>query len=83
MALPQGHIQMLRSQENHLARRRRAAALDEAQMFPRDVGVDGEVELAQAALLAPRAHEVADGMGGLGHPKTLTVSRSGHQLPRM
>jgi hypothetical protein len=52
-------------------------------MFLRDVGFDGEVELAQAALLAPRAHKVADGMGGLGHPKTLTVSLSGHQLPRM
>ena len=44
----------------------RAAGLDEAQVARRDLGLAGEVELAQAAAQAPVAQQRADGQGGGG-----------------
>ena len=45
----------------------RAAGLEEAQMLGRDLGIAGEVELAQAPALAPRAQMIADRAHCLGH----------------
>jgi hypothetical protein len=50
------------SMQDHLARRRRASALDEAQMALRDLGFAGEIELAEPAPLTPVAQEIADGL---------------------
>ena len=46
--------------QQHLTRRLRAAAFDEAQVPGGDLGVDREVELAHAAAPAPFAQMIAD-----------------------
>ena len=60
-----GTSQPLRQLQHHLARRRRAAGLHEAQMTRGNLGVAGEIELAEMAALPPFAQVIAD-MGGLG-----------------
>ena len=58
--LAQRQVEPVGQPQHHVARRRRAAAFDEAQMALRDVGLEREVELAHAAAAAPFADEVAD-----------------------
>ena len=65
VAFAQGHLQPLGQLQHHVARRRGAAGFDEAQMARRDLGIAGEIELAQMAALPPFAQVIAD-MDGLG-----------------
>ena len=49
--------------QDHLAARLRAAGFEEAEVTGRDVGLEREVELAEAPALAPVAQVIADGRG--------------------
>jgi hypothetical protein len=68
VALAQGHLEALGEVEHHLAARRGASALHEAEVLLRDLGLEGEVELAHPAALAPGAQVPAEGarLGGDG-----------------
>ena len=65
VALAQRHVEPLGELQHHVARRRRAAGFDKAEMARRDLGVAGEIELAEMAALPPFAQMIAD-MDGLG-----------------
>jgi hypothetical protein len=60
VALAQRDVQALGEVQDHLLARPRAPGLDEAQVARRDAGLQREVELAEAALRAPRAEQGAD-----------------------
>ena len=59
VARAQRHVEPLGQAQQHAAARRRAASLDEAQVAGGDLGLAGELELAEAAPLAPFAQEIA------------------------
>ena len=65
VALAQGHVEPFCELQDHLARRRGAAGLHEAQMARRYFGIAGKIELAQMAALPPLAQVIAD-MDGTG-----------------
>jgi hypothetical protein len=77
VALAQRHIEVLRKLEHHAARRSRPAFFDEAHVLLRDSRPDGEVQLAEAALLAPPPDDVSNGCVCLRHPGTLGVTGKG------
>lgn len=82
IALAQRHGQMLGEQQHHLPARARAAAFDEAQMLLRDLGFEREVELAEAAKLAPVTEQGADGWGVMRvHGSQASDPRRPFQLP--
>jgi hypothetical protein len=56
----QGNVQGTHQEQHHLPARLGATRLDEAQMARRDVGIDGEGELAQSPLNAPFAKGPAE-----------------------
>ena len=64
VALAQRDLELAGEVEDHLLARLRAAGLDEAEVAGGDARLEREVELAEAAALAPVAEEVADGSGG-------------------
>jgi hypothetical protein len=55
VALAQRHFELFGQPQDHFRRRPRSSRLDEAQMPRRDVGLDGQIELAQPTSLAPLA----------------------------
>jgi hypothetical protein len=90
VALAQREAELLGEPHDHRRRRARAAGLDEAQMAHRDVGPDGQVELAQPAPLPLLPEQLADGPlgpesgrpGHRGHvPKLAACPRRGDYLP--
>src|SRR5262245_43886698 len=60
VALAKRHVENVRQLDQHLAARRRPAALQEAQMSGRDPSVERELELGQAARFPPAAQKRAD-----------------------
>ena len=70
VALAQRHVEAVRQAQDHLAARRRAAGLEAAEVARRHVGLERQLELAEAAARAPVADLRADGRG--------ERSRSGH-----
>ncbi len=64
VALAQRHGQPLRQLQHHVARRRRAPGFHEAQVTCGNLGIAGEIELAEMAALPPFAQVIAD-MDGL------------------
>jgi hypothetical protein len=73
VALAQRHLELLAQPQQHVAAGPGPAGLQEAQVPGRDLRLEGEVELAEAAALAPLAQQLADGprqrLGG-GHGRT-------------
>ena len=59
VAVARRHVEMLGQVQDHLAGRPGAAGLDEAQVPGGDVGLYGQVELAQPAALPPLAQQVS------------------------
>ncbi|MCY1559255.1 hypothetical protein D9M68_962750 [compost metagenome] len=53
--------------QEHLAAGLGAPGFDEAQVARGDIGLAGEVELTEAATLAPLAQQGADGVGMCSH----------------
>ena len=69
VALAQRHVEPIGEAQHHLAARLGAAGLEIAEVAGRDLGLAGEVELAEAAAQAPVAQQRADrrrGGGGSG-----------------
>ena len=64
VALAQRHVELLGEPQHHLARGLRAPGFEEAQMLGGDLGLEREIELAQAAALAPFAQVIADRTDG-------------------
>ncbi len=60
VAFAQGHREPFRELQHHLARRCRAPGLDEAEVARGDLGIDGEIELAEMTALPPLAQVIAD-----------------------
>ena len=60
VALAQRHLELVGEVEDHLGARLRAAGLDEAEVAGGDAGLEREVELAEAAALAPVAQQGAE-----------------------
>jgi hypothetical protein len=56
-------VEVLGQVDEELATRAGPAGLDEAQVFGRDVRVQGQLELAEAASRAPEADQLARGLG--------------------
>jgi len=77
VALAQGHVELVGEAQHHVAARRRAPGLDEAEVARGDLGVEREVHLAEAPALAPAAQELANGERGdvLGGRHAVTVRR--------
>ncbi len=68
--------------QDHVPARRRAAAFDEAEMLLGDLGLEGKIELAEPAKLAPVADEMPDrGLLVLVHVRQASAGRAGFQLP--
>jgi hypothetical protein len=63
IALGDRQVEVLGQVDEKLAARCGPAGLDEAQVLGRDVGVQGQLELAQAAPRAPEADQLARGPG--------------------
>src|SRR6266567_270516 len=61
VALAQRHVKVLGQAQDHRAGGPGPAGLHEAQVARRDVRLDGQVELAQPAPLAPLAEQVTHG----------------------
>ena len=72
--LPQRHAERGRQEQDHLRARHRPPCLQEAHVAGRHVGVQGQVELAQAALAAPVLEE--------GGEQPAAVVRIGHRAER-
>ena len=68
--LAERHVQPLGEAQHHFPARPRAAGLDEAEMPRRDLGLEGEIELAHAPPLAPAAQVMADRTEFGGHAGT-------------
>ncbi|SFM08403.1 CubicO group peptidase, beta-lactamase class C family [Variovorax sp. OV329] len=66
IALAQRHFQALGQAQHHLAAGRGAAGFHVAQMAGGNIRLLGEIELAQAPLLAPVAQVLAEWIGGVG-----------------
>jgi hypothetical protein len=56
-------VEVLGQVDEELATRARPAGLDEAQVLGRDVRVQGQLELAEAASRAPEADQLAGCLG--------------------
>ena len=89
VALPQRHVEPFGEFHHHLARGRRTAGFDKAQMTGRNLGVACEIELAQVTALTPLAQVFADmtrsGTGGCGlcvHDGKISTRTSQLPLPR-
>jgi hypothetical protein len=81
--LTERHLQPLGEAQHHLPARSRAAGLDEAQMPRRDLGLEGEIELAHAPPLAPAAQMMSDRTDFLGHGEDIVrAGRRVHYLRR-
>ena len=80
VALAQRDLQLVGEVQHHVGARLRAARLDEAEVARGHPGLEGEVELAEAAPPAPVPQEGADGGGGGGgHGASVRhVWRPGH-----
>ena len=80
VALGDRQIEVLGQVDEELAARAGPAGLDEAQVLGRDVRVQGQRELAEAASRAPEADELARGprllIGRDGHPAESNGRRS-------
>ena len=63
IALGDRQIEVLREVDEQLTARAGAAGLDEAQVLGRDMGVQRELELAQAALRPPEAEQLTRRLG--------------------
>ena len=63
IALGDRQIEVLGQVDEELAARAGTAGLDEAQVLGRDVGVQGQLELAHAAPRTPEADQLARGLG--------------------
>ena len=63
IALGDRQIEVLGQVDEELATRAGPAGLDEAQVLGRDVRVQGQLELAEAASRAPEADQLARGLG--------------------
>ncbi len=74
VAIAQGDLQLLRQTHDHLTAGLGAAGFQEAEVAGGDLGVERQVELAQATPLAPFAQVVADGLLGCGHGGNLAGS---------
>ena len=61
VALAQRHVEPLGEPQHHVARGLRAPGFEEAQMLGRNLGIEREIELAEAAALPPFAQMIADG----------------------
>jgi hypothetical protein len=80
VALAQRHLQAVGQAQHHLAAGQGAAGLDAAQVAGGDVGVTGEVELAEAPALAPVAqHGAYRGHGAAGQGQGR--AHGGHDSP--
>jgi ABC-type bacteriocin/lantibiotic exporter with double-glycine peptidase domain len=66
-----GAYEVLGEPQDHLAAWLRASALDEADVFWRDLGVEREIELTDSAPLTPLAQQVADRPGSRNHAATI------------
>jgi hypothetical protein len=64
VALAQRHVEAPRQAQHHLAAGRGTTGLDIAEMPRRDLGLAGELELAEVSALAPVAQQGTDGHGG-------------------
>lgn len=81
VAFAQGHIKLRGEVENHLAAWLRAAGFEKAQVARGDFRVTGEIELAQAAALAPFAEKTADRLCGHHHEATIAQAwRADHSV---
>ena len=63
VALGDRQVEVLGQVDEELAARAGPAGLDEAQVLGRDVRVEGQLELAEAASRAPEADQLARGLG--------------------
>jgi hypothetical protein len=71
VAFAQGHIELRGEVENHLAAWLRASGFEKTQVACGNFRVTGEIELAEAAALAPFAEKIADGLCGCHHEATI------------
>ena len=81
--LADGQVEVLGQVDEKLATRAGPAGLDEAQVLGRDVRVQGQLQLAEAASPTPEADQLACGLGLLlgldDHP--IEVSGASAQVP--
>ena len=61
VAFAQRHIEPLGEPQHHVARGLRTPGFEKAQMLGRNLCIEREIELAEAAALAPLAQVIADG----------------------
>jgi hypothetical protein len=71
VAFAQRHIELCGEVENHLPTWLRAPGFQKTQVARGDFRLAGEIELAQAAALAPFAQKLADGLCGCRHQATI------------
>ncbi|MCY1507587.1 hypothetical protein D9M68_418680 [compost metagenome] len=81
VAFAQGDFQLLGKMQQHLAAGMGAAGLDEAQVARGNLRVAGQVELAEAASLAPLAQQDTYGMGMCIHGTDDRSARECRPLP--
>jgi hypothetical protein len=81
IALGHRQMQVLGQVDEELATRAGPAGLDEAQMLGRDVRVQGQRELAEAASRAPEADQLARGPGFLPRLDDHAIEGSGASAP--
>jgi hypothetical protein len=60
VALAQRHFELLGETQDHLAAGERTAGFDEAEVPGGDLSIEGQLQLAEAAALAPLTQELAD-----------------------
>ena len=76
VAFDDRQIEVLGEVDEELATRAGPAGLDEAQVLRRDVRVQRQLELAEAAPRAPEADQLACGLGLLlGRPREVTLHK--------
>jgi hypothetical protein len=80
IALAQRHVEAFGKMQHHLARRLRAAGLQEAQMLGGNLRFQRKVELTEAAALAPFPQVIADGTGCLHVPNIVQAAARLHYL---
>jgi hypothetical protein len=85
IALGDRQVEVLGQVDEELATRAGPARLDEAQVLGREVRVEGQLELTQAASRAPEADQLACGLGLLlgldDHPSEVSGASDPIPLP--
>jgi len=81
IALAQRDVELLGEPQQHLARRRRAAGLEEREMPRRYLGLEREIELAHAPALPPFAQVITDWSCSSQHGGEASVGGRAVQLP--